>query len=406
MMILKSLALICLLFAVTGGALGPRFGECQSIQPTSPDSQNRGLTKLEIRQEPKIQWKYSAGDDEDMLGLVATENVVAANFRNRVCGLDINKGTEIWSLDIERVRDVAWSGAESNLILISHTAGITAVRPADGQTIWEADIDRGCSAAVCYDGIVFAPGYAGAAYAISASDGTKIWEHDFLDDAPADPPGFDGNDARLDGDAARPGGIATDGDLVCFGVFDQCRLIAVDCKSGDRRWDHQTRGWTYMRPSISDKHVFFGSQDGNFYCVNRGDGTLEWKHQTGGRVAAPGASDGEQVVFSSCDSHVYCFAAEMGYEIWKTKADISEAWNYAPFYAQSLISPTMVYAPSMEGQLYGLDRETGIVIWKIRPVDGGEIIGQPQVSGDRLVVATRTGLNEAAGASAVVALGK
>ena len=232
--------------------------------------------------------------------------------------------------------------------------------------------------------------------------GAVLWTHDFLGDAPKDPPGFDGTSARVLDHKARPGTPSCDGETVIFPVFDQCRIVALDARSGKRRWDFKTQGWTYGRPAITDRQVFVGSQDEHFYGVDKETGRLVWKFKTGSRIEASCAASGGFVYVGSCDGNLYCLRQDDGALEWKFATDKRKDFG-SPIYAQPVVSGNTVYLAAMEGQVYAVSADTGKLKWRLRPSESSEIDGS-FTDGKRWFVTTRR-TNDAAGENAAVCTG-
>ena len=262
-----------------------------------------------------------------------------------------------------------------------------AVDRKTGAVIWKRHIDQGLAAAVIVDRRIYAGGYDGNAYGLDLMKGRVLWKHDYLVYAPKDPPGFDGRRARLGDRPARPCGASCDGQTVIFPVFDQCRLLAIDCKTGARRWAFQTKGWMLGQPTITDHYVFAGSQDRHFYCIDKDKGKLVWQFETASRVEAPCAVTGRRVFFGSCDANLYCLSKDTGEVQWKFTTSKQKEFG-GPLYAQPIVSGDTVYLPAMEGHVYAINAQSGELKWKLRPSKHSEIDGS-FTDGKRIYITTR-----------------
>ncbi len=69
--------------------------------------------------------------------------------------------------------------------------------------------------------------------------------------------------------------VTVSGDSVYFGSSADDALRCLDTKTGDERWRFTTEGAIRMPPTIADGKVYFGSDDGNAYCLNE-DGSHVW----------------------------------------------------------------------------------------------------------------------------------
>ncbi len=102
------------------------------------------------------------------------------------------------------------------------------------------------------------------------------WRRQLPQPAPAWP-----EDPRLLFDEA-PSPVVAGQTLVVASARADC-VTALETRSGKLRWRFFTGGPVRLTPVIAKQHVYFGSDDGWFYCLRLSDGSLAWKLQ-----AAPG----------------------------------------------------------------------------------------------------------------------
>jgi outer membrane protein assembly factor BamB len=192
----------------------------------------------------------------------------------------------------------------------------------------------------------------------------------------------------LQGQAARPGAAATGGTLVVFPVFDQCCAVAVDARTGERRWAFRTKGWMGATPAIYADSVYLGSQDRHLYAVDKRTGEERWKIRTGSRVSAGALSAGGHVYFGSCDAHLYGLGRADGAKAWAFETEHAEGRG-APIYGSPVVIGDTIYLGAMAGKVYAIARETGELRWSVAPMPGSEINSDLRTDGERLFVTTR-----------------
>jgi outer membrane protein assembly factor BamB len=222
---------------------------------------------------------------------------------------------------------------------------------------------------------------------LNLATGDLQWTHDFLEDAPPDPEGFDGSRARFGDILARPQNCSSDGKTAYFNVFDQCRVVGVDVETGERRVSLQTEGWISSRPAVTESRVLLGSQDRHVYAMDQDMGHAVWRFQTGSRVSAASAIANNRVFVGSCDAHFYCLDLATGDEIWRFEIDHGEGLR-GSIYEQAIVSEANVILPAMNGYLYACDLETGELHWKMRVDEHSEIV-DCQTDGEMLFLSTR-----------------
>lgn len=154
------------------------------------------------------------------------------------------------------------------------------------------------------------------------------------------------------------------------------RVYAIDLETGIIKWKYpadqplgaQVRG----TPALADGMVYFGSSDGNFYCISGDTGTFQWAYQTRGSIRCPPVILNGKIYFGADDNSVYAIDAGTGDAGWPS-----------PFVAKDdfaigiAISNDMIVAPCMDGMLYGISM-AGRKRWETRlplaPVSTSPII--------------------------------
>ena len=216
-------------------------------------------------------------------------------------------------------------------------------------------------------------------------------------------------------------------------------LVFIYCpaqlKKEKPEWKFSTKGRIVASPYIDHSTIYYGSEDGNFYCHSLNDGKLLWQYATKQPIRSS-AIVGEGKVFFGCDDgNVYALDATTGKLMWQfaTKGERSydlwdyyrsspafhkgkivvgsgdgniycinasngrELWHYTTgdiVHADPVISKDTVYVGSFDGQLYALDGETGRLIWKFKTTGDrffpkGEIQKAALVTSDAIYFGSR-----------------
>lgn len=71
------------------------------------------------------------------------------------------------------------------------------------------------------------------------------------------------------------------GTTLIFGNNVDNHLHALDTRTGKIKWSFATEGSVRFAPMIDSGRVYFGSDDGNVYCVDAAKGTQIWKYRPG-----------------------------------------------------------------------------------------------------------------------------
>lgn len=371
-----------------------------------PPQKTGYIPNLQFTSAPETVWQFEPPDDErgkrPGVSDVATSGgmLFFGDDRGVVRAVTALNGHLIWKYEHgERV--FFPPTCDGQRLFFTTRKGITALRSASGIFMWHRPVSHSVGRCVAWkkNNTVYFSDSDGVLYALDAETGDELWKASLMDDAPADPPGFDGGQARFQGTAARPSGIATDGKAVYQSVFDQCRVVAFSCVTGDRIATYQTKGWVFADPAVDDDRLFVGSQDKHLHCFDKVSGKKLWTFATEARIeSCPGVTD-DYVVIPSCDGSVYCCDKNTGVLIWKTATDHPGAIYSAP-----IVTQDSVYFAAGEGTVYGLSIETGEVRWRHRPSATSDLYSSLATDGTRLFIKCRP-KDEQTGINAIFAIG-
>ncbi len=142
------------------------------------------------------------------------------------------------------------------------------------------------------------------------------------------------------------------------------------CFSKDKQalqWSYVTDATVSAAPEAGDLNVFFGSEDNNVYCLNKGGGFQygkSWSKDTGGRIEVSPLFDNGKIYVGSWDYKVYCFEVFQGFLRWSYPTG-------APVVGRLFLYNDYLFATSLEekrGQnkpkLVALKRNDGVLRWE------------------------------------------
>ena len=140
-------------------------------------------------------------------------------------------------------------------------------------------------------------------------------------------------------------------------------------------WEYGTGGTVASAPAVVEGKVYFGSIDGNVYCVDALTGAWIWQYATGDEVwSSPAVVDGKVFVGSgqiaSGASNVSCLDALTGAWIWSYTA--SGGVDSSP-----VVADGKVFFGSHDNNVYCVDALTGAWIWQY--TTGGGVFSSPAV---------------------------
>ena len=145
---------------------------------------------------------------------------------------------------------------------------------------------------------------ASSVYALSAADGSTLWQY---------PAGGKGTALFL----ATP--ALADGFL--YVTDDNGQVTKLDAATGKSAWKAKLDGALRSSPIISDGSVFFGSSNNHCYALSVATGQTLWDSATSGAVLTSPVVTGGLVVFTSSDNTVYSLNSHTGRKAWSVSYD-------------------------------------------------------------------------------------
>ncbi|MEI8019498.1 MAG: PQQ-binding-like beta-propeller repeat protein [Schlesneria sp.] len=364
-------------------------------------------------EQPELLWQ-AMSETVDGQGKVVSYSLTDAaiadgvlyfgDSKGAIIAFDVNDQSELWT-HVHGKRISTEPSVDNDNVYFGSEQGITALRRDNGTQVWHHVIEKGTgeTTPIPVGEYVYTSGYDGRSYCLNRADGKVVWKHDFVEDAPPDPPEFASARARFQEIKARPRGAACDGRLFLQSVFDQSRVIAIECETGKRRWSFQTGGWMGPAPTIVDGRVYISSQDKHIYCLKLETGEVIWKQKTHSWLASQAAVYDGVVYLPHHGGKLYQFKADTGELIRKFEPP-DEADRKGLVYSFPIISQKTAYFPSGSGVFFAVNIETGELRWKLRPSEDSELFTSPVTDGCRIFVTSRKG-NEKTGEDSILAIG-
>ena len=137
-------------------------------------------------------------------------------------------------------------------------------------------------------------------------------------------------------------------------------------------------------PVIDEGKVLIGTPSHFVYAINASTGEEVWRFEAGGGIPAAPVTDAGRVFFGE-EGGVglfYCIDLENGLPIWTQK--LGWVWSSAN------IAHGRVFVPGVNGLVYGLDEETGEILWSYKT--GRNCYSSPPVDNERVFFGSWDGL--------------
>lgn len=260
-------------------------GDAQSAEPLVADglviSAADSVTSLDAKTGEQ-EWKQELEGTTDETPAIADEQVLVA-ADDHLVSLAIEDGSEQWSESLPRRANDPLTTDGSQVVVPLEArrdgVGLVAYDVTDGAQLWTGRTVSASTVAI-YEDVVYTTGYkqdgdTGVLQALSATDGSQIWE------------------VELNQPDTSP--VATDsGVLVCDGGV----LAIHDHDTGERMRQLGTFGDRIAEPpAVADGLVFIGSNDPALVAVSVDDGSTQWTSSMG--VAARPSLGRETIVVSA-----------------------------------------------------------------------------------------------------------
>ena len=322
----------------------------------------------------------------------------------RLFALRVEDGAEYWKFDHgERINSKP--SIDQDHVYFGSRTGITAINRMTGALVWHHDVPHGANESVPLPvgDRVYTSGYDGKTYALDQKTGRALWSHDFTSDSPPDPPEFSGERARFQNIVARPAGSACDGEIFYQCIVDQSRIIALDCRNGERLWSFQADGFTAAAPTVVGNRVFFGSEDRNLYCLDRETGLLVWKFTAPTWLASrPAVAEG-RVFLAVHGARLMQLDADSG-RLLHTFQPADEFERKGMVFSFPIVANGAVHFASGDGQFFAVDIRTNELRWRLHTSDRSELFTDPVTDGIRIFVTARQRADKQ-GECAILAIG-
>lgn len=182
-------------------------------------------------------------------------------------------------------------------------------------------------------------------------------------------------------------------------LIGQNRLIGKSMQSGETLWDFQI-GATFCDPVMDGDFVYTGNADGIFYCVRTvgvsgqqhfgfsDTQRIVWRFRAGGATNSSPALDETNIYFGSNNGLIYCLDKITGKVIWQTQIDQIETRSFRLF-TKPEFHDDCLYVGSANRELYCFNKQSGEILWSYQADDW--IRAKPCIFEDNILFATLSG---------------
>ncbi|HEY8898442.1 MAG TPA: PQQ-binding-like beta-propeller repeat protein [Niastella sp.] len=309
-------------------------------------SEDKGIYAFDARNGNQV-WRYPTGGDVLATPIIKDSIVYVGGFDGRLYALNAADGSQKWVTRTMRsgsgiTAPVALSNGR--VYLGDYGGWIWAFDATSGMEQWNYVIPSpyknvNTAPVILGDTIMYIASYDGRVYAFDLRTGTQKWRTESTGNPITSGPAVYNNTIYVGGTP---------------------KLYAFDAGTGAVKWTGYVNGYEsfYGSPTISDNKVLIGDDRGIFYAFDASTGAIVWSKKISGGTIMTSAMVANGVVYISNGNFVQAMNVSTGNTVW-TNTNIPENVSYSG----PTVSEKYVYAGSITGKLYCLDRTTGNIKW-------------------------------------------
>lgn len=149
-------------------------------------------------------------------------------------------------------------------------------------------------------------------------------------------------------------------------------------------WNFKTDGGIESSPAVMGEQVFFGSKDGNIYCLDTLSGKDLWTFETDGDISCSPLLSGDKIYIGSGDKKLYCLKTDYGIEQWTFETQ-------GGVVSSPKIYKGNIYFGSNDGNIYCIDT-AGKLVWNYS-ISGepNDVWASPAIANDFLYIGDSSG---------------
>jgi len=300
--IIIALSALVVIFLIGALVLVFLAGKSETTKQVSPPSQwpvfhgdaaRTGFSNSKIPSSAKVLWEitvdqfreFGVNDFEIQRPVIDQGKVFFAT--GQVFAADLYSGKFIWNYKGDRPDfypsflaagdgNIFITVTNSSLLKNMSEGFIYALSEDDGKFLWKYQTQKQIShsSPVLAEGKVFVGDESGSVYAIDAKDGKLVWQQQLEADQIHSSPAYEGGVIYVGTETADYRGGGTD-----RGSY----FYALDAKDGkvlwrfESDWRSNTLNLIHGTPAVSNGVVYFGSENGWFFALNKDSGKVIWK---------------------------------------------------------------------------------------------------------------------------------
>jgi outer membrane protein assembly factor BamB len=165
--------------------------------------------------------------------------------------------------------------------------------------------------------------------------------------------------------------------LVFFAYLDG-RLVALDARSGRKRWERDLQAHLESSPLAIDGRLYLGDDETNLVSLRAADGRVLWQFNSPDAIKASPSFHHGRVFVADYEGAMFCLDADSGEVLWRTNTTKLPPFGEGGFYSSPAIAFGRVYAARDDGTVFAFEEDDGRVAWSFPTHDF--VYGSPAVA--------------------------
>jgi len=323
----------------------------------------RFVENCNITSNLSLSWEIKTGAAGESSPIIADGIVYFGSFGKKLHAVNLSTGKAKWIFETNGVIKSTAIDIESKKILVPVEPGVlNCISSETGESIWAVSINTTLAPPTILDKKIYIGCRNKYVYCFALDTGLELWR--FKTEASVNSTISIGEDSVFFG--------SNDGNLYCLN------------KRGSLLWQFKTHGAIVSTTAIKDNRVFFGSYDKNFYCLDAKSGSLIWKHQVGAEIQSSPALSKEHVYFPANDGYFYCLNQSDGEERW-----VFDTGSWQPINNSPAVTGNLIFFGATDSNVYCINSQTGEKLWSHKT--GDRIWSSPAIYDNHLLIGSNDG---------------
>lgn len=155
-------------------------------------------------------------------------------------------------------------------------------------------------------------------------------------------------------------------------IFILVMAVSASAFSGNERWSFKPESGITSGVAVSENSVFFGTQAGKCYAVNKNTGRKIWEYETENSIYGVPSIIGENVVFATGSGEIICLKVSDGSLVWTAGGIEGNGQKVNDGLTDGTSAGDgLVYVSKADRKVHALNDKDGHTVWTFTASDQG-----------------------------------